>query len=75
MLNRFALNLLCKDARVYSLHYGGDCSLRCEGYIIDGLAPRVPVDDFPYGIDNGDASPVEGSAFWVHGEYDFSSRR
>lgn len=45
----------------------------CEGNLVDGLAPHVPIDDFPYRIDDGNASAIERATLRVHSKDDFGS--
>ena len=59
MFNGFAFDFLGDDARVYPFHYRGYNCLGCERDLVNSLTPQVPVDDFPYSIDDSDAPTVE----------------
>ena len=37
----------------------GDNRLGSKGNTINGLSPKMPIDDFPHGVDDGYAATVE----------------
>ena len=51
---------MCCDTGGDALYYGGDSCRNSEGYVVELLAPEVPIDDLPRDVDDSDAAGQEG---------------
>ena len=63
-----------RDARGDTFYYGSYGCRDSESYIVELLAPKVPVDDLPRDVDDGDAARQEGFPAGVYSEDGFGDR-